>query len=67
MPAAPLRLSLLVLDKSSKVDPECPFEVARTEAAIVKPAVLVVTVVANVSEVPLSTSETASLVKNMRV
>ena len=66
IPAAPLRLFLLVLDKSSNVNPECPFEVARTEAGTVTPTVLVVTVVGNVAEGPLSTSERALLVKKMR-
>lgn len=67
IPRAPLRLLLLVLARSSKLTPECPFEVARTVAATVGPTFLVVTVVANVVDGPLSTSERASLFKKMRV
>jgi hypothetical protein len=67
IPRAPLRLLLLVLARSSKLSPECPFEVARTLAATVGPVVLVVTVVAKVVDGPLSTSERASLFKKMRV
>lgn len=67
IPTAPLRLLLLVLASCSKVIPECPFEVAKTEAGTVTPTVLVVIVVANVVDGPLSASVRASLFKKMRV